>query len=235
MANTRSVTARSAVRNPRETARIRKNEAIFLFVLSGLLLGIAVGAIQCYAVEPARYHQLSEQLQGFLSNIDPLRGNNADIFLDSMIKHGKILAIIWFLAFLPPFSLASVPLIFIKGMSNGFTTALFIRAFGFRGLAYACALYLPQSLALIPAYLFVCCAGLNFTLLQMRRNRANREKQSFRKSRRLSVSDAFPPPAGIEKSAVTAYITALLIGGALTAAAALTETYITPFLIRMVI
>jgi uncharacterized membrane protein SpoIIM required for sporulation len=169
-----------------------------------------------------------------MANIPNLNPNIADIFIGSIIKHGTILLIIWVLAFLPPASIVSLPLIFIKGMGGGFTTTLLLKVYGFRGILYACTLYLPQNLLLVPAYLFAGYAGLQLTLLQISQNKANREKTNLRKVQPFKFTDLFFPPTTIEKSAAGNYIGVLFLSGFLTAAAAATEIYITPRLINMI-
>lgn len=231
MINTRAISRKTYGRRNRMRSKIGKNEIIFLIVLFSLFLGAIVGVIRCNSIDSYQYDSLSEHLHLFFNDIRNINTSHADIFFESVIKYGKILLIIWFMAFLPPASAVAIILIFIKGMSGSFTTTFLIREFGIRGLYYAFILYLPQNLILIPTYIYASYSSLNFTFLQISRNRANHEKPNSRRYNKLSLSNIFLPSAELEKKSFMEYVTVLLIGCCCIITVGLIETYIIPYFI----
>ena len=78
-------------------------------------------------------------------------------FLEILVKYGKYPVIIWFLAFIPPGSLLSFPLLVYRGAALGFSAALINY-----GLIKNIILLLPQNLILIPAYIYITHESLKF-------------------------------------------------------------------------
>lgn len=131
------------------------NTAIVIMLIACMLAGMVVGVISGASGYPSISGSLSWYLQNFGQYSEPW-----DIFRESTLKYGKLFVIIWLLAFLPsggflPIGgLAATLLLIFRGASYGFSTAALIRGYGLAGAASAAILYLPQSLLLIPAYIF---------------------------------------------------------------------------------
>ncbi|MCL2699545.1 MAG: stage II sporulation protein M [Defluviitaleaceae bacterium] len=136
---------------------------VILTLIACMLVGIAVGAI----AGVSGYEAVSGSLAGYLQNFG-LDADPWEVMRESSLKYGKLFVIIWLLAFLPSGGflpvggLAATLLLIFRGAAYGFSTAVLIRGYGLAGAASAAILYLPQSLILIPAYIFAAYSCVSF-------------------------------------------------------------------------
>jgi len=128
---------------------------ILITLIACMLAGVTVGAIAGASGYPAVSGSLAGYLQNFGQHSEPW-----DVLRESTLKYGKLFVIMWLLAFLPsggflPIGgLVATLLLIFRGAAYGFSTAVLIRGYGLAGAASAAILYLPQSLLLIPSYIF---------------------------------------------------------------------------------
>ena len=136
---------------------------VIITLITCMLAGMSVGAI----AGMNGYQDVSSSLAGYLQNFGHF-SVPWDIFRESTLKYGKLVIIIWLLAFLPSGSflpvggLMATLLLIFRGAAYGFSTAALIRGYGLAGAASAAILYLPQGVLLIPVYIFVAYSCVCF-------------------------------------------------------------------------
>lgn len=145
--------------------------------------------------------------------------------LESFIKHGKTIVILWFLSFLPPAIPLTLALVFLKAAAAGFTTGALWAAFNDVGLWYAMALYLPQSLVMAPACIFTAYGSIRAAMGAIRANRIMRSARS----ERLAARGLF-----MKKPGLSQYGLYLWIGLFCAGIAAGLEVWAVPRLLAMV-
>ena len=136
---------------------------VIITLITCMLAGMLVGAIAGMNGYPV----VSSSLAGYLQNYGE-QFESWDVFRESTLKYGKLVVIIWLLAFLPsggfmPIGglVASLLLLF-RGAAYGFSTAALIKGYGLAGAASAVILYIPQGILLIPLYIFVAYSCISF-------------------------------------------------------------------------
>jgi uncharacterized membrane protein SpoIIM required for sporulation len=138
--------------------------SILITLIACMLVGVVTGVI----AGTSGYSSIDGSLSGYLQNFGEYTEPWA-VFRESALKYGKLFVIIWLLAFLPTGGflpvggLAATLLLIFRGASYGFSTAALIHGYGLAGAASAAILYLPQSLLLIPSYIFAAYSCVWFT------------------------------------------------------------------------
>ncbi len=126
------------------------------------MFGILLGSVLANSLQEDNRQLLTGFINKFFVNYNFLNTDSSEIFRESFIKYGKIILIIWILAFISMGFVISGFIVFLKGISYGFTTAFLIITYGTKGIYYACFLYLLQNIILIPAYVFIMFASIKF-------------------------------------------------------------------------
>lgn len=214
------------MRHKKRRFRATNRQAVMFTLIACMLVGVVIGAI---AGVGAGYTAVSGSLTGYLQGFRDAAPEPMDILRESALKYGKIFVFIWLLAFLPSGGflpvggLAATMLIIFRGASYGFSTAALIRSYGMAGAVCAAMLYLPQSLLLIPAYIFAAYSCIWF--IQM----ANGGSPAFTKTgaRRGGFLD-FTQKTGELKE----YLPVLAIGLIISLLAGLIDAFVVPGLVR---
>ena len=188
-----------------------------------LAAGAAVGAAAAVGLKQAEYSRLSSSLIVHINTLSSQTAEKLDIFAECLVKYGKTLVIIWFLAFFPPGTFAAPLLILAKGISLGFSAALMLKLFDGDGLWYSALLFAPQNLLVLPAY---CCTAFFSVKCSVSYFRAKLIKNKAAKSREESGEKR--GKKGFESRLGTAdYLPPLIAGMICVIAASLWETFLT--------
>lgn len=183
---------------------------IFSFVM---FIGTVIGAIIANFINESQFLELSKFMSGFFNDFGINSISKADVFTECVIKYGKTIVILWFLGFISIGVIFILIVLFFKGISYGFTTAFIIKQFGTKGILYSLALYIPQSIILIPVYFFVAFFSLKYIV----KNIGNKEIKNENSILELK-----------------AYIVLLAIAGVFVLIAALIDIFITPYLMNII-
>ena len=114
-----------------------------------LVLGAAVGAGYANSLDYSAKLAAGKFIDAYYETPAPPK---KELFINSFLKYGKTLAIIWITVFIPLGFIPAAGAVFAKGASAGFTTAFLAAYFGAAGLGRAFSTYFLQNLFLIPAY-----------------------------------------------------------------------------------
>lgn len=199
----------------------KRKEIIYTAIAICFVLGTISGAIKANLLNGDTFENISANLTVYINNLSALNFNKSQIFAECLVKYGKTLLIIWFLAFIPPTAFISLLLIFAKGMSLGFTTGLLVLKFGFSGSFYACVLYLPQNLVLIWAYFFAAHHSLTIAMDYIR---------GFQSGKKFERKVHNAPSLGLDLSRITENGVSVLVGIACVVLAGVIETFVIPWL-----
>lgn len=189
------------------------NKMVILLLCVTMLVGAAVGAVMANLMNIDQFTRLSQFMDNFFNDFGTSSISKADIFNECIIKYGKTIIILWFLGFISVGAIFIFVVIFSKGLSYGFTTAFIIRQFGVKGILYSFALYIPQNIILIPVYFFIAFLSLKYIL----KNIGNKGAKS-----------------GNTVLELKAYMVSLAIAGVFILLAALTDIFITPYLMNLI-
>ncbi len=228
------IAQRTSRLKPRTAAKPRKKlgvtDFVLIILLCSLLIGLIGGIVMCNLTDEAQFNTLTLNISNFFNSIKTTGINSYEVFFEAMIKYGKTLIIIWFLAFLPLSTLISVIIIFSKGMSCSFTSAILIKEFGVDGFLYSLPMYLPQNIIIIPVYIYVAYSGATFVLAQIVSKRLSQGGESVLSKRhiKLGLKDIFCLPTSFERKSFLDYLKAFVIGICCVVAASLIEAFVVP-------
>lgn len=180
------------------------------------VVGLLFGALALRSLEVETQLELARQLSGALQALrdgqDPAAGA---LVRAALFRHARTLLLMWVLAISLIGSVAVMALPLVRGFTSGFAVAYLTAEMGSRGVLLAAVGHLPQTVLEVPGSILAASASVGFAVQVI---------TSWRVRRRLSGYYA----------ALARYSGTLLSAGALLAAAALVEGYVTPHLVRMV-
>jgi len=153
------------MKKPKRKVRLKKSQAIIFFLTLCFITGITAGFFSVFTMNEQNIMSAKESIVNYINRVNS--GDispAADVFLSSLLTHATTAVLIWALAFLKFGGLIILPVFMFTGARFGFSTALLIRAFEWRGLLHAALIYLPQALILIPTYFLISYFGIDFSL-----------------------------------------------------------------------
>lgn len=194
-----------------------EHASIYLFTIVLFSIGVTFGAIVVNSLSFTQKEDLFFYLNEFFGAI--LANDvtsNKQLFLQSLSHNSKFIALIWILGI----SIIGLPLIliflFLKGIVVGFTVGFLVNQMGWNGFLLSFVAILPQNLIIIPV--FIVCATMSVTFsLQMIR-------KQFTKTTNRRIGPLF-----------TNYIYTLLLLCLFLIAAAAVESYVSPYLMKIVL
>lgn len=152
---------------------ITKNKWQFIIVFTCLTIGIFTGSIVSVLMNSSEADALNKYLGNFVSAYNLQSANNGEIFKFSVYNNIKIILFLWlsgiWIGFVP-FGLLQVG---IKGYKIGFSTTLFIKVFGIKGVFFALLSAIPQITIMIPSFMVYSVFNINFALFMQKSKHRN--------------------------------------------------------------
>ncbi len=148
----------------RITDYLNRNKWQILIVFASLFAGIIIGSFFSARMSGDKYEAITEYIQNFVSAYGLQSVNDMDIFKFSVYNNIKLVLFLWLSGlrrWLLPIGAVQIGL---KGYKIGFSTALFVRIFGIKGVLFAIISILPQLVITIPAVLLYLIFNINFAL-----------------------------------------------------------------------
>ncbi|WP_280768313.1 stage II sporulation protein M [Salipaludibacillus daqingensis] len=141
------------------------NRSTFIFTTVLLIMGVVFGSIIVNSMSFSQKNDLYAYLTLFFSEVEKGEFANArDIFTQSFAYYSKVLGFIWFLGL----SIIGLPivfiLLFIKGLTIGFTVGFLVDQMGFEGFLFAFSSVFPQNIFLIPIFILVASTATSFSI-----------------------------------------------------------------------
>ena len=122
-----------------------------------LVLGLACGALWVNALEGEAFRAYVPNAAAYWLDM-PQGESLRTVWIEAFVKHARLLAAIWVLAFCPRVSRAAYVVCAVKGAGVGFVLGLFGRAFGVSGIWRALALAGLPCVVILPAAVFAAAA-----------------------------------------------------------------------------
>lgn len=191
-----------------------------------MLMGAICGVVYALGLTQEKFGPLSDYITMYFSGNTAFSGSGGELFFECFMKYGKTAAVLWIIAFIPQAIFLTLPLLFVKGMTLGFTATFFVRLFGASGIYNAILLFLLQNIILVPTYIFITVSGFSFAIGKLLPAKAVHKtgkglfagiKSHFSQISALSISE---------------YTVVLIIGAACVALAGMIEVFILPHLVN---
>lgn len=148
---------------------IREYSSIYLFVVVLFLMGVIFGAVIVNSLSFTQKEDLFYYLSQFFGQAAKGEVNAArDLFLQSFFHNSKFIGLIWILGI----SIIGLPIIlimlFIKGVTVGFTVGFLVNQMGWNGFLLSFVSILPQNLIIIPVFIIMAALSVMFSLRMIR-------------------------------------------------------------------
>jgi len=148
---------------------LREYSSIYLFVVVLFLMGVIFGAVIVNSLSFTQREDLFYYLSQFFGQAAEGEGNAArDLFLQSFFHNSKFIGLIWILGI----SIIGLPIIlimlFIKGVTVGFTVGFLVNQMGWNGFLLSFVSILPQNLIIIPVFIIMAALSVMFSLRMIR-------------------------------------------------------------------
>lgn len=195
---------------------IKENLLVYFVVVLCFLIGVSVGAFTVKVVDPHQKQELVSYLRGFFQLFDENQLKTSAIFSESIKNNIQLLVFNWILGLL----IILVPVVLVvigfKGFVIGFTVALLLDEFKFYGVLLFLFGVLPQNIIIIPAFVMGAVISLSFALMII--------KVKINKIKNFNYSKQFFVYSIIHLSLVGVMLVAAML-----------ESFILPFFIRLIV
>lgn len=194
---------------------MKENLSLYIFTTVLFIMGVIFGAIITHSLSLNQKQELIAYISGFLSDIGNGDWSNSTIiFRQELFSNLKYLVAIWFLGL----SIIGMPIIFLiifmKGFLIGFTISFLISQLKWQGFMFSLVSVVPQNLIIVPVLIIAGVSGTLFSLSLMK----GRDKLKTANGQQTFLS----------------YSLLILILGIVLVIATGFETYVSPYLMKVV-
>lgn len=143
---------------------IIKNKWQILIVFASLFAGIMLGSFFSVKMSDEKSEATAKYIQNFISSYGLQSTDKGEIFKFSLYSNIKLVIFLWISGLwvgLIPFGIIQVGL---KGYKIGFSTTIFVKIFGIKGILLAILSILPQLLFMLPVVIIYSVFNINFAL-----------------------------------------------------------------------
>ncbi|MFP4015747.1 MAG: stage II sporulation protein M [Halanaerobiales bacterium] len=187
---------------------------LLTFVIIIFVLGISFGAIAVKTVDYSIKENVFTYFNNFMQGYNEIEYNQGSIVGESIKFNLISIVIIWAFGLSMVLMPLLTVLIFFKGFVLGFTVGFLVSEYSFKGILIAMAAVFPQNVIIIPIYILSCVMAISISVKIFK---------YYRGHVRISFEDLilYSLEMGILAFALLA--------------ASLVETYISPFLLRILL
>ncbi len=141
---------------------LNRNKWQILIVFASLFAGIIIGSFFSVRMSSDKYGAIEKYINNFVSAYGLQSVNNKEIFKFSVYNNIKIILFLWlsgiWVGFLP-FGMLQIGL---KGYKIGFSTTLFMKVFGGKGIAFSIISLMPQIILMLPMIIIYFIFNISF-------------------------------------------------------------------------
>ena len=141
------------------------DKRFYIIPLMCLLAGLCAGALQAKGIGQERLSIIESAFAQSIESQHYISGT----FVNTVLRNGGLMLIIWLTAFLPFGHIAACFILFVSAMSYGLTSVALFPVFSQGGLMYVVSLGIQWFILLAAAFL-LCVSGLYY--------RASKDKQT---------------------------------------------------------
>lgn len=159
---------------------LKKKSQSKLFFISFLLIsGTIFGSIMANNLDGFLINNLSFAVKKFFSqNLKYAYENRINLFANEFFKSIKTVLFLWISGFVPFGNFFLAIILFLKGLSYGFTSSILFSIYRFKGAFYISKFIFPINLALMLIFIFVANHSIKF-LKSARTQNKNLLKQNM--------------------------------------------------------
>lgn len=193
---------------------LKENRWQYAILILLLLLGIIIGHYQVVYLETGVRSNLRDMIDNYLRLQQADLNSGFTILKSIFFNQAKTVLLIWFLGLTVigwPLILA---LVFVRGLSLGFTISFLIREKAGAGIIMTLLSILPQNLVYMPLIIFWSVMAMNFSIYLLR----GRDDARMSRGRSLVI-----------------YTSLLLICILVVLAGSLVEAYLSPWLLSLIL
>lgn len=141
-----------------------RNKWQFAAAFVCVFAGVFAGTVYAAALKGQTAEAMNGYLKNFVSAYNLQSVNRKDIFSFSVYNNIKTVLFMWLSGLWVYFLPVGAVQLFAKGCKLGFSTSVFVRIFGLKGIFFAFLAALPQFVAIIPFMTVYYAININFAL-----------------------------------------------------------------------
>lgn len=140
--------------------KIDKSSILFAIIIS-VILGSFSGSLIANRMDNFSLDKINVSIENFFVRSDN-SFDRIELFTSEFFKNGKVAVFLWFMAFIPFGKLFLMLLLFLKGLSYGFTSSIFFSLYKSKGVLYIAKYLIPQNFILLPVFIFISVCSFNY-------------------------------------------------------------------------
>lgn len=155
-----------------------------------IFIGSLCGAVIANNINRIALDSLNRSIKIFFNDLICFNINKSSMFVQEFMKNLKIILFLWLMGFIPFGKLFVCFILFIKGLSYGFTSSLLFNTYKLKGFFYVLKFILPTSFILLPAIIFISVCSIKFLSRIRHINRRELKKNMFEYSLIFIIASA---------------------------------------------
>lgn len=195
---------------------ILPNKKVNIFAILIILLGIISGSIFLIILSKSDKELVMNKITSFMININENKINNLEAFKNAMIENSIFIIIMWVLGASIIGIIINVFLTYIKGFIVGFSVSSFILTFNYKGIISSLIYVFPTTIINLLITILISVYSFSFTIILY--------KSIFNKTNNFMI-----------KGYIKKYIYILLISIGLSFISSLSEAFLLPSMMKLVI
>lgn len=195
---------------------ILPNKRINLFTIFIIILGIISGSIFLIILDSSDKEIIITKITNFMSSINSNKLNNINSFKNALIENTIYIIIMWMLGISMIGIIVNVFITYLKGFIAGFSVSSLILVYKYKGILASLIYVFPTTIINLLIILIISVYSISFTIMLY--------KSIFNKTSTL-----------ILKSNIKKYFIILLISLGLALISSLSEAFLLPSILKLVI
>lgn len=195
---------------------ILPNKKVNIFAILIILLGIISGSIFLIILSKNDKELVMNKITSFMTNINENKINNLEAFKNAMIENSIFIVIMWVLGASIIGIIVNIFLTYIRGFIVGFSVSSFILTFKYKGIISTLIYVFPTTIINLLITILISVYSFSFTIILY--------KSIFYKTSNFMI-----------KGYIKKYIYILLISLGLSFISSLSEAFLLPSMMKVVI
>ncbi len=192
------------------------NKKINLFTIGIILLGIVSGSIFLVILSSKDKELIINKISTFMASINENKINNINALKNSLIENSIYVILMWIFGLSIIGIIINIFLTYLKGFITGFTIGSFILTYKYEGIVASLIYTFPTTIINLLITIIISVYSFTMTVMLL--------KSIFNKNNSFSI-----------KKFVRKYILVLLISMGMVLISSLSESFILPSLMKLVI
>ena len=141
----------------------KKSKSKLFFISFVLISGTIFGSIIANNLDGLLIDNLSNSVKNFFSqNMKYVYESRVNLFANEFFKNIKTVLFLWVSGFMPFGNFFLSLILFLKGLSYGFTSSILFSVYKFKGIFYVLKFIFPTNFVLLLIFIFVANHSIRF-------------------------------------------------------------------------